>query len=95
MRVSSLQISVARLPALMDGAATEAVPAADKALSERQEQLSELEPEEGSRRAAPHLTIRYTQRLTEAGAVASVGVRGDAYDDALAEAPASGASLPR
>ncbi len=30
--------------------------------------------------------IRYTQRLAEAGAVASVGSRGDSYDNALAEA---------
>ena len=30
-------------------------------------------------------TIRYTERLEEAGAVASVGSRGDSYDNALAE----------
>ncbi len=30
--------------------------------------------------------IRYTERLAEAGAVASVGSRGDSYDNALAEA---------
>jgi putative transposase len=30
--------------------------------------------------------VRYTQRLAEAGAVASVGSRGDSYDNALAEA---------
>jgi len=30
--------------------------------------------------------IRYTQRLAEAGAVASVGSTGDSYDNALAEA---------
>jgi len=30
--------------------------------------------------------IRCTQRLAEAGAVASVGSRGDSYDNALAEA---------
>jgi putative transposase len=33
-----------------------------------------------------YLAIRYTQRLAEAGAVASVGSRGDSYDNALAEA---------
>ena len=30
--------------------------------------------------------MRYTQRLSEAGAVASVGSTGDSYDNALAEA---------
>jgi putative transposase len=33
-----------------------------------------------------YLSIRYTERLTEAGAVCSVGSRGDSYDNALAEA---------
>ena len=33
-----------------------------------------------------YLAIRYTQRLAEEGAVASVGSRGDSYDNALAEA---------
>lgn len=32
------------------------------------------------------LAVRYTQRLAEAGAVASVGSPGDSYDNALAEA---------
>ena len=32
-----------------------------------------------------YLSIRYTERLAEAGAVASVGSRGDSYDNALAE----------
>ncbi|GAA3165351.1 hypothetical protein GCM10010531_17300 [Blastococcus jejuensis] len=32
------------------------------------------------------LAVRYTQRLAEAGAVASVGSTGDSYDNALAEA---------
>jgi putative transposase len=32
-----------------------------------------------------HLSIRYTERLAEAGAVCSVGSRGDSYDNALAE----------
>jgi len=31
------------------------------------------------------LSIRYPERLAEAGAVTSVGSRGDAYDNALAE----------
>jgi putative transposase len=30
--------------------------------------------------------IRYTERLAEAQAVASVGSRGDSYDNAMAEA---------
>jgi putative transposase len=39
-----------------------------------------------SDRGGQYLAIRYTQRLAEAGAVASVGSRGDSYDNALAEA---------
>ena len=31
------------------------------------------------------LSIRYTERLADAGAVTSVGSRGDSYDNALAE----------
>ena len=38
-----------------------------------------------SDRGAQYLAIRYTERLAEAGAVASVGSRGDSYDNALAE----------
>jgi putative transposase len=34
---------------------------------------------------AQYLAIRYTERLAEAGAVASVGSRGDSYDNTLAE----------
>ncbi|MDT0278007.1 integrase core domain-containing protein [Blastococcus goldschmidtiae] len=33
-----------------------------------------------------YVAVRYTQRLADAGAVASVGSTGDSYDDALAEA---------
>jgi putative transposase len=32
-----------------------------------------------------YLAIRYTDRLADAGAVTSVGSRGDSYDNALAE----------
>jgi len=32
-----------------------------------------------------YLSIRYTERLAEAGAITSVGSRGDSYDNALAE----------
>jgi putative transposase len=33
-----------------------------------------------------YVAVRYTQRLAQAGAVASVGSTGDSYDNALAEA---------
>ena len=36
--------------------------------------------------AKQYLALRYTQRLAEAGAVASVGSTGDSFDNALAEA---------
>lgn len=39
-----------------------------------------------SDRGVQYLSIRYTERLAEAGAVGSVGSRGDSYDNALAEA---------
>ena len=35
--------------------------------------------------SAQYLSIRYTERLAEAGVAASVGSRGDSYDNALAE----------
>lgn len=38
-----------------------------------------------SDRGGQYLSIRYTERLSDAGAVTSVGSRGDAYDNALAE----------
>jgi transposase InsO family protein len=38
-----------------------------------------------SDRGSQYLSIRYTERLGEAGAVTSVGSRGDSYDNALAE----------
>jgi len=38
-----------------------------------------------SDRGVQYVAIRYTARLAEAGAVASVGSRGDSYDNALAE----------
>jgi putative transposase len=38
-----------------------------------------------SDRGVQYLAIRYTDRLAEAGAVASVGSKGDSYDNALAE----------
>jgi putative transposase len=38
-----------------------------------------------SDRGSQYLAIRYTERLAEAGAVTSVGSRGDSFDNALAE----------
>jgi putative transposase len=38
-----------------------------------------------SDRGIQYLAVRYTERLAEAGAVRSVGSRGDSYDNALAE----------
>ena len=38
-----------------------------------------------SDRGVQYLSIRYTERLAEAGIEASVGSRGDSYDNALAE----------
>ena len=38
-----------------------------------------------SDRGVQYLSIRYTERLSEAGVATSVGSRGDAYDNALAE----------
>jgi putative transposase len=35
--------------------------------------------------SAQYLSIRYTERLAEAGGVQSVGSRGDSFDNALAE----------
>ena len=39
-----------------------------------------------SDRGVQYLAIRYTERLDEAGVVASVGSKGDSYDNAMAEA---------
>jgi transposase InsO family protein len=61
-----------------------ALDALEQALWERQE-----EPTEGlihhSDRGVQYLSIRYTERLAEAGIEPSVGSRGDSYDNALAE----------
>jgi putative transposase len=38
-----------------------------------------------SDRGSQYLSIRYTERLADAGAMCSVGSRGDSYDNALAE----------
>jgi transposase InsO family protein len=39
-----------------------------------------------SDRGVQYVAVRYTERLAEAGAVASVGSKGDSYDNAMAEA---------
>jgi putative transposase len=39
-----------------------------------------------SDRGVQYLSVRYTQRLADQGAVTSVGSKGDSYDNALAEA---------
>jgi putative transposase len=51
--------------------------------SRRSEDLSGLVHH--SDRGVQYLSIRYTERVAEAGAVRSVGSRGDSYDNALAE----------
>jgi putative transposase len=57
--------------------------ALEMAIWRRQAQLDGLVHH--SDRGSQYLSIRYTERLAEAGAVASVGSRGDSYDNALAE----------
>ena len=51
--------------------------------SRRQDDLSGLVHH--SDRGVQYLSIRYTERLAAEGAVASVGSRGDSYDNAMAE----------
>jgi putative transposase len=60
-----------------------ALDALELAIWRRQAQLEGLVHH--SDRGSQYLSIRYTQRLAEAGAVTSVGSRGDSYDNALAE----------
>jgi transposase InsO family protein len=61
----------------------------DLALDALEQALYDRETDGGlihhSDRGSPYLAIRYTDRLLEAGVEASVGSRGDAYDNALAE----------
>jgi putative transposase len=57
--------------------------ALEMAIWHRQAQLEGLVHH--SDRGSQYLAIRYTERLAEAGAVTSVGSRGDSYDNALAE----------
>ena len=60
-----------------------ALDALEMAIWRRQAQLDGLVHH--SDRGSQYLSIRYTERLAEAGAVASVGSRGDSFDNALAE----------
>jgi putative transposase len=60
-----------------------ALDALEMAIWRRQAQLEGLVHH--SDRGSQYLSIRYSERLAEAGAVTSVGSRGDSYDNALAE----------
>jgi putative transposase len=60
-----------------------ALDALEMAIWRRQAQLDGLVHH--SDRGSQYLSIRYTERLAEAGAVTSVGSCGDSYDNALAE----------
>jgi putative transposase len=63
----------------------------DLALDALEQALCERQPDDGTRlvhhsdRGVQYLSIRYTERLAEAGIERSVGSRGDSYDNALAE----------
>ena len=61
-----------------------ALDALEQALWERDHEQHE-ELVHHSDRGTQYLSIRYTQRLAEAGIESSVGSRGDSYDNALAE----------
>ena len=58
--------------------------ALEQALYERQPERAEYLVHH-SDRGAQYVSIRYTERLAEAGIEPSVGSRGDSYDNALAE----------
>jgi transposase InsO family protein len=60
-----------------------ALDALEMAIWRRQTQLEGLVHH--SDRGSQYLSVRYTERLAEAGVVTSVGSRGDSYDNALAE----------
>jgi putative transposase len=61
-----------------------ALDALEQALYDRQETLTDRLVHH-SDRGVQYLSIRYTERLAEAGIEPSVGSRGDSYDNALAE----------
>jgi transposase InsO family protein len=58
-----------------------ALDALEEAICERQEETLVHHSDRG----VQYLSIRYTERLAEAGIEPSVGSRGDSYDNALAE----------
>ena len=62
-----------------------ALDALEQALWEREEDRKEQRLIHHSDRGVQYLSIRYTDRLAEAGIEPSVGSRGDSYDNALAE----------
>jgi putative transposase len=61
-----------------------ALDALEQAICEREEARAERLVHHGDR-GVQYLSIRYTERLAEAGIEPSVGSRGDSYDNALAE----------
>jgi len=61
-----------------------ALDALEQAICEREEERAERLVHH-SDRGVQYLSIRYTERLAEAGIELSVGSKGDAYDNALAE----------
>jgi putative transposase len=63
-----------------------ALDALEMAIWRRQRQHADLSQlVHHSDRGGQYLSIRYTERLADAGAVSSVGSKGDSYDNALAE----------
>lgn len=68
--------------------------ALEQALREREDDRRDrlVQP---SDRGSQYLSIRYTERLVEAGVAPSVGSQGDAYDNALAESVIGRSSRPR
>src|SRR5690606_3280755 len=61
-----------------------ALDALEQAICERQDERADRLIHH-SDRGAQYLSIRYTERLAEAGIEPSVGSRGDSYDNAMAE----------
>lgn len=61
-----------------------ALDALEQAICERQDERADRLIHH-SDRGVQYLSIRYTERLAEAGIEPSVGSRGDSYDNALAE----------
>ena len=61
-----------------------ALDALEQAICERQDETTDALVHH-SDRGGQYLSIRYTERLAEAGIEPSVGSRGDSYDNALAE----------